>query len=969
MDNPGLSLFQGADLQLNNSNNIEEEEDLEDQLRRKEELQNLLQANLDDFNFEDSTINTSTNVSIVSAENLEQVYKEAITPHEQLKVLYDVKCREIQTLKDEYEKLKAEKNKEIELVKNQKLLMESELRQVQISLKNAENLLVGEKESYHTLEKKLREKESENEKFKELINDYENNLEAYKTEVTELTLKLSQNGLFNLDAKYNSEELKNSLQTKINHLENLLEENTKKLEICTNEKQSLQEEVQRIISDKAIIEEENNLILANFESAQQQCKDLISVIEMLKQENDHFKARLSESLQGNNCDESNRNAKESDSAGKLKRMLVDKSVELNTLKTQLRYYENDIKELIEYRQLKCDVWKKDFQKCDNRSHTKDLLLMQNELQNYKTLIDDKNRQILLLTSNNTDLKEKIEEMLLQTRNEIQNISSKYNMPKLQLMSKELEKAETAGKILTKKLEESEQRRLSLLQKLENQCKPTESEELLEELRKCRDDLKATAKLLDKEQDQNRMIAAELEYKKNELFQLKSELEHLKIEMRKYKNNKEEVSNDNSVNVKTDYEILREQLKNVMHYLEDNSKSKKSLGATLEIQEQMDKFLRNIEDKVVKKGIIEDQINLWKKMLEQIVEPDHDGVLEAQYSEKIQKLENQIADLQKLLLLSQRERDNKNMELQDTQKQIVNNEKLKISLEREIEQLKSVLQNRDDELASLKRLEQPETTRSKRVENLEIELKETKANLIEKKNALAIALKSIQQHEQENKETTKQNYKEIDRLKRENEKITEAIRQQEVSIVKDEFEVKLQQEVVNRELKLREELQKDFQKRLKEIETQYQKSFKGATDMCKKQKLQIEEQDKKFREYLKVILTECESCTVTLEKEKQELLKEMDLLKTEFNNYKTSALAKEKTYQTSLRMLEIDFQKINEKWKDYSKNIISRCLEIESMERKVRDKVIATDKYDQEIELLRKHMDAKLTKRHSRKDKS
>lgn len=38
MDNPGVSLFQGADIQINNSKNIEEEEDLEDQLRRKEEV-------------------------------------------------------------------------------------------------------------------------------------------------------------------------------------------------------------------------------------------------------------------------------------------------------------------------------------------------------------------------------------------------------------------------------------------------------------------------------------------------------------------------------------------------------------------------------------------------------------------------------------------------------------------------------------------------------------------------------------------------------------------------------------------------------------------------------------------------------------------------------------------------------------------------------------------------------------------
>lgn len=37
MDNPGASLFQGTDIKLNNSQN-DEEEDLEEQIRRKEEV-------------------------------------------------------------------------------------------------------------------------------------------------------------------------------------------------------------------------------------------------------------------------------------------------------------------------------------------------------------------------------------------------------------------------------------------------------------------------------------------------------------------------------------------------------------------------------------------------------------------------------------------------------------------------------------------------------------------------------------------------------------------------------------------------------------------------------------------------------------------------------------------------------------------------------------------------------------------
>lgn len=38
MDNPGISLFKGDDINVNNSQNHEEEEDLEDQIRRREEV-------------------------------------------------------------------------------------------------------------------------------------------------------------------------------------------------------------------------------------------------------------------------------------------------------------------------------------------------------------------------------------------------------------------------------------------------------------------------------------------------------------------------------------------------------------------------------------------------------------------------------------------------------------------------------------------------------------------------------------------------------------------------------------------------------------------------------------------------------------------------------------------------------------------------------------------------------------------
>lgn len=67
-----------------------------------------------------------------------------------------------------------------------------------------------------------------------------------------------------------------------------------------------------------------------------------------------------------------------------------------------------------------------------------MLVLQNELRNYQRQLDEKTRQITELQQNNKDLKEKIEDMLIQTRTEIQNISSKYNMPQLEAMKQELE---------------------------------------------------------------------------------------------------------------------------------------------------------------------------------------------------------------------------------------------------------------------------------------------------------------------------------------------------------------------------------------------------------------------------------------------------------------------------------------------------------------------------------------------------
>lgn len=58
------------------------------------------------------------------------------------------------------------------------------------------------------------------------------------------------------------------------------------------EKQALLEEVQRMALDKVALEQDNDAILKNLDNAQQQCKDLIDIIQVLKSENDHFKGTM-----------------------------------------------------------------------------------------------------------------------------------------------------------------------------------------------------------------------------------------------------------------------------------------------------------------------------------------------------------------------------------------------------------------------------------------------------------------------------------------------------------------------------------------------------------------------------------------------------------------------------------------------------------------------------------------------------
>lgn len=96
---------------------------------------------MDDFNFDESTINSSTNVSILSTDDIQNKYCDSTNPYEQLKILYEVRLREISNLKEEFDNYKKDKIKEIDNIKNKMFTSESEIQHLKITLKNSEELL------------------------------------------------------------------------------------------------------------------------------------------------------------------------------------------------------------------------------------------------------------------------------------------------------------------------------------------------------------------------------------------------------------------------------------------------------------------------------------------------------------------------------------------------------------------------------------------------------------------------------------------------------------------------------------------------------------------------------------------------------------------------------------------------------------------------------------------------------------
>lgn len=100
---------------------------------------------MDEFNYdEQSTINSSANVSVDDTYNTQNVIMEKYknsSLENQLKVLYEVRVKEVKSLTEQLQKLQSEIQKQKEINGKTALLLEAEKDRAKISSQQAQMLL------------------------------------------------------------------------------------------------------------------------------------------------------------------------------------------------------------------------------------------------------------------------------------------------------------------------------------------------------------------------------------------------------------------------------------------------------------------------------------------------------------------------------------------------------------------------------------------------------------------------------------------------------------------------------------------------------------------------------------------------------------------------------------------------------------------------------------------------------------
>ncbi|KAK4871658.1 hypothetical protein RN001_015782 [Aquatica leii] len=277
---------------IRHNQDLEEAEELEERKRRDEEVHNLLSHAMGQFNFdEQSTLNSSITSnegenSIIHNNRSLREYREA-NLNDQLKTLYDVRVREVESLNKDIDKLKKEFSEQQTQLKKQLTLMEAEYQRKNISLTESQHLLVEKTEliiklneelnilktNVQKLEHTMKESQEENEVLRQL------NMELEKQ------ILITQKG-FPLLSNTVDKEFQESQRVKIQQLEHALQQAHEEIINSNSQHKKLQEELKRNIADRDndILEKTMfiNALSNENHNLQQQSQEYTKIIEEQK---------------------------------------------------------------------------------------------------------------------------------------------------------------------------------------------------------------------------------------------------------------------------------------------------------------------------------------------------------------------------------------------------------------------------------------------------------------------------------------------------------------------------------------------------------------------------------------------------------------------------------------------------------------------------------------------------------------
>ncbi|KAL9890920.1 chromosome segregation ATPase asterless isoform 1-T1 [Glossina fuscipes fuscipes] len=264
MSTNGLSIFQGGGpIQVNTSLERLEEEALEDQKRRHEELGNLLQNAFDDLEDDESTIDSTTNfqsdlidqpVLIIRDDvgNQDHVVSEAEI--HRLKVTLESRSREFEhcqkLLNDEY-------NKTDEL-KKRLAIAETELDRTLATKNNTHELLVESKEKCSNLENTINKMRAERKTLEAENNSLLGKLETCQTLLADVQRKYDmverdQNKHNEHNAELKRKQMEDRHRAELELLKQQMEQTADKFDKKANELESMNARYQALQSSHEIM--------------------------------------------------------------------------------------------------------------------------------------------------------------------------------------------------------------------------------------------------------------------------------------------------------------------------------------------------------------------------------------------------------------------------------------------------------------------------------------------------------------------------------------------------------------------------------------------------------------------------------------------------------------------------------------------------------------------------------------------